>query len=189
VRQRLLITKDVDAISGFAISFLPVFETQNVETRNLLYSSSGLTLYNNSLLTQVSLVDKEPQLCAAVAAGLADALKFSMLEPDEAVQLFLKQVPEVALSPKGADRIRLGLGILNVSMLYKQMQEHGVGYAVPKDYEDMTDLVMKYVADKDDKTPDQTVLFTNDFAGKLKLTQSEWDKAMANAEPFRHFLA
>jgi NitT/TauT family transport system substrate-binding protein len=138
VRQRLLITKDVDAISGFAISFLPVFETQNVEARNLLYSSSGLTLYNNSLLTQVSLVDKEPQLCAAVAAGLADALKFSMLEPDEAVQLFLKQVPEVALSPKGADRIRLGLGILNVSMLYKQMQEHGVGYAVPKDYEGNT---------------------------------------------------
>jgi NitT/TauT family transport system substrate-binding protein len=74
-------------------------------------------------------------------------------------------------------------------MLYKQMQEHGIGYAVPKDYEDMTELVMKYVAAKDDKTPAQTTLLTNDFAGKLKLTQSEWDKAMANAEPFRHFLA
>ncbi len=189
VRQRLLISKDVDAISGFAISFLPVFETQNVETRNILYSSSGLTLYNNSLLTQVSLAEKEPKLCADVAAGVADALKFSMLEPDEAVQLFLKEVPEVALTARGAERIRLGLGILNVSMLYKPLQEHGVGYAVPKDYEDMTDLVMKYVADKEDKTPAQSALFTNDFAGTLKLTQSEWDKAMANAEPYRHFLA
>ncbi|HUC51640.1 MAG TPA: ABC transporter substrate-binding protein [Xanthobacteraceae bacterium] len=189
VRQRLLISKEVDAISGFAISFVPVFETQNVETRNILFSSSELTLYNNSLMTQVSLVEKEPQLCSDVAAGLAEAVKFTMLNPDEAVQLFLKEVPEVALTDKGADRIRLGVGIFIVSMLYKPLQEHGVGYAVPQDYEVMTELVMKYIADKDDKTPTQAALFTNDYAGTLKLDQSEWDKAMANAKPYRAFLA
>jgi NitT/TauT family transport system substrate-binding protein len=112
-----------------------------------------------------------------------------MLEPDEAVQLFLKQVPETALTAKGADRIRLGIGIFIVSMLYKPLQEHGLGYAVPQDYESMTELVMKYIADKDDKTPAQTALFTNDYAGTLKLDQSEWDKAMANAKPYRSFLA
>jgi NitT/TauT family transport system substrate-binding protein len=189
VRQRLLISKEVDAISGFAISFVPVFETQHVSTRNLLFSSYGLTLYNNSLMTQVAIVEKEPQLCADVAAGLAEALVFTMLNTDEAVQLFLKQVPETALSADGAERLKLGIGIFVVSMLNKPLQEHGVGYAAPSDYQAMTDLVMTYVADKTDKAPAQGALFSNDYAGKIKLTQAEWDKAMENAKPYRQYLA
>jgi len=142
VRQRLLISKEVDAISGFAISFVPVFESQHVETRNLLFSSHGLTLYNNSLLTQTAMLEKEPKLCADMAAGLAEALKFTMLSPDEAVKTFLKEVPEVALTAEGADRTRLGIGIFNVSMLYPALKEHSVGYAVPDDYAGMTDLTL-----------------------------------------------
>ncbi|HEY6830907.1 MAG TPA: ABC transporter substrate-binding protein [Pseudolabrys sp.] len=189
VRQRLLISKEVDAISGFAISFVPVFESQHVETRNLLFSSHGLTLYNNSLLTQTAMLEKKPKLCADMAAGLAEAIKFTMLSPDEAVKIFLKEVPEVALTAEGADRTRLGIGIFNVSMLYPALKEHGVGYAVTDDYAGMTDLTMKYVADKTDKRPDQKALFTNDFAGTLKLTDAEWTKAMDNAKPFREFLS
>lgn len=189
VRQRLLVSKEVDAVSGFAISFLPVFETQHVETRNLLYSSYGLTLYNNSLMTQVSMLEKEPKLCADMAAGLAEAIKFTMLNPDEAVKIFLKEVPETALSADGAARTRIGVGIFNVSMLHKPLMDHGLGYAMPQDYETMTELVMKYVADKTDKQPEQKALFTNDYAGKLKLTQTEWDKAMENAKPFRQYLS
>jgi NitT/TauT family transport system substrate-binding protein len=188
VRQRLLISKEVDAISGFAISFVPVFETQHVETRNILYSSFGLTLYNNALMTRVETLEKEPQLCADMAAGLAEALVFTMLNPEEAVKLFLKEVPETALSADGAERLRLGIGILNVSLLHVPLQEHGVGYAVPADYQAMTELVMTYVADSADKTPEQSVLFTNEFAGKIKLTQAEWDKATENAKPYRQYL-
>jgi len=189
VRQRLLISKEVDAISGFAISFVPVFETQHVETRNLLFSSYGLTLYNNALMTQVAMLEKEPQLCADMAAGLSEALVFTMLNPEEAVKIFLKEVPETALSADGAERTRLGIGILNVSMLHAPLQEHGIGYAVPADYQTMTDLVMTHVADNADKTPAQSALFTNEYAGKIKLTQAEWDKAVENAKAYRQYLA
>jgi ABC-type nitrate/sulfonate/bicarbonate transport system substrate-binding protein len=189
VRQRLLISKEVDAISGFAISFVPVFETQHVETRNLLYSSVGLTLYNNSLITQISMMEKEPKLCADMAAGLAEAVAFTMQNTEEAVKIFLKEVPETALTADGAERTRLGVGIFTVSMLQKPLLEHGVGYAVPADYQAMTGLVMKYVADKTDKTPAQNDLFTNEYAGKVKLTQAQWDKAMENAKPYRKFLS
>jgi NitT/TauT family transport system substrate-binding protein len=189
VRQRLLISKEVDAISGFAISFLPVFETQHVETRHLLFSSYGLTLYNNSLMTQVGMLEKEPKLCADMAAGLAEAIRFTMLNPDEAVKIFLKEVPEIALTADGAARTRLGIGIFNISMLYPPLKEHGIGYAVPDDYASMTDLTMTYVAEKTDKRPDQKALFTNDHAGGLKLSDVEWDQATANAKPFRAYLA
>jgi NitT/TauT family transport system substrate-binding protein len=134
-------------------------------------------------------LQKEPDLCADMAAGLAEALVFTMLNPEEAVKLFLQEVPETALSADGAERLRLGIGILNVSLLHAPLQEHGVGYAVPADYQAMTELVMTYVADSTDKTPEQSVLFTNEFAGKIKLTQVEWDKAMENAKPYRQYLA
>jgi NitT/TauT family transport system substrate-binding protein len=189
VRQRLLISKEVDAISGFAISFVPVFETQHLATRNILYSSYGLTLYNNSLMTQAAMVEKEPKLCADMAAGLADAIKYTMLNPDEAVKLFLKEVPETALTADAAERIRLGVGIFNISMLHDPLKALGIGYARPEDYLGMTDLTMQYVADKTDKRPAQKALFTNAFAGTLKLSDAEWTTAMANAEPFRAFVS
>jgi NitT/TauT family transport system substrate-binding protein len=184
VRQRLLMSKEVDAISGFAISFVPVFEAQHLATMNILFSSYGLTLYNNALMTRTTLLEKEPKLSADVAAGLAEAIKFTMLNPDEAAKLFLKEVPETALTTDGAERLRLGIGICNISMLHDPLKR-GIGYAVPEDYVEMTDLTMKYVADKTDTRPDQGALFTNAFAGKLKLSDAEWAKAMANAEPFR----
>ena len=74
-------------------------------------------------------------------------------------------------------------------MLYPPLKEHGVGYALPDDYESMTDLTMTYVAEKTDKRPEQMALFTNDHAGTLKLTDAEWDQAMAKASPFRAYLA
>ena len=82
VRQRLLVGKEVDAISGFASSFAPIFAAEKVEVRNMLYSDVGLTLYNNSLITQQATLEKEPQLCADITDGLLEALKFSLLSPE-----------------------------------------------------------------------------------------------------------
>ena len=189
VRQRLLITKEVDAISGFASSFAPIFEREGVATRNLLFSSVGLTLYTNSLMTQLATLEKEPQLCADVADGLTEAIKFTMLNPEEAVQIFLKQVPEATLTANAALGLRAGIGIFNVSMLHQPALEHGIGYSDPKDYEAMTDLVMKYVAEPSDKRPEQKALFTNAYAGKVKLSQAEWDQAMARSAPYRKILS
>ncbi len=189
VRQRLLISKEVDAISGFAISFAPVFETEKISVRNMLYSAAGLTLYNNSLMTQLETLQKEPKLCADICDGLAEAIKFTMLNPDEALQIFLKQVPEMALTANGPASVRVGMGIFNLSMMHEPMIKNGIGFSAPADYESMTDLVMKYVAEPADKKPEQKALFTNDFAGKVKLTPAEHEEAIKKSMPFRKFLA
>ena len=189
VRQRLLVTGQVDAISGFAISFVPPLATQKVESRAMLFSQYGLTLYNNALLTQLATLRNERKLCEDVATGLMQAIKFTVLNPDETVALFLKQVPETALSPTGAEQTRLGVGIFNVSMLHEPALKNCVGYSAPEDYQTMTDLVMKYVVSPGDKSPAQSDLFTNDLVGKTKFTQDEWKVALAKAEPFRKYLS
>jgi NitT/TauT family transport system substrate-binding protein len=187
VRQRLLASGQVDAISGFAISFVPPLTAQKIETRSMLFSQYGMTLYNNTLMTTLATLRNEPKLCADITTGLMQAIKFTMLNPDEAVALFLKQVPETALTPSGAAQTRLGIGIFNVAMLHEPLK-HCVGYTSPEDYEVMTDLVMKYVASPGDTPPRQSDLFSNDLVGKLQLSPQEWDAAEAKADLFRKYL-
>jgi NitT/TauT family transport system substrate-binding protein len=188
VRTRLLVTKQVDAISGFAISFVPPLVTQKVESRSMLFSQYGMTLYNNALMTRLEILRSERKLCADMASGLMKAVKFTVLYPDEALQLFLKQVPETAISSTGAEQTRLGLGIFNVAMLHEPARKNCVGYTDPEDYQVMTDLVMKYIASPGDKPPVQSELFSNDLVGEIKFTPEEWRAAEAKAEPFRKYL-
>jgi NitT/TauT family transport system substrate-binding protein len=188
VRQRLLVTGQVDAISGFAISFIPQFVTQKVASRAMLFSQYGLTLYNNALLTQLATLRNERKLCADITSGLMQAVKFTVLNPEEAVQLFLKQVPETAMTPTGPDTLRTGIGIFNVAMLHEPARKYCVGYSAPEDYQSMTDLVMKYVASAGDPLPKQSDIFTNDLVGSIKFSDDEWKAADAKAEPFRKYL-
>jgi NitT/TauT family transport system substrate-binding protein len=189
VRQRLLVGKEVDAISGFASSFAPIFAAEKVEVRNMLYSDVGLTLYNNSLITQQATLEKEPQLCADITDGLLEALKFSLLSPEESVQLFLKQVPETALSATGLQSTRIGVNLANLSMLRKQAKDNYLGYMAPDDFATMTDLVMEHIAEPGDKRPDQKTLFTNSLLGKTKVTTAEWDSALKGAEEYRKYIS
>jgi hypothetical protein len=51
-----------------------------------------------------------------------------------------------------------------------------MGYTEPKDYEVMTDLVMKYIARETDKRPSVADMMTNRFAGIIALTPAEWEQ-------------
>lgn len=188
VRQKLLVTKQVDAMSGFAVSFIPPLISQGYQAHSMLYSDYGLTLYNNTLLTQPAMLEKEPKLCSDMAAGLVKGMKYALLEPEKSMELFLKEVPEARLTKGGEERIRLGLGIFANSMLHPVAEKKPIGYSVPDDYDEMIELVMKYVAGADDKAPKMKDVMSNDFIGEVTFTPEEWKKAKANAEPFRKYL-
>lgn len=143
VRDRLLSEKKVDAISGFAISAMPTYVATGVKARFMLYSDFGMPLYNNCLMTQPSRLTAEPELCGAVAEGLMEAVKFTLLDPDGATKLFFHEVPEMALAAQAREQIRVGLGIFRYSMLRGPAKVNGLGFAEPKDFAAMTDLVMK----------------------------------------------
>lgn len=189
VRQRLLTSRQVDCISGFAVSFLPPLLSQNYDAQAIPFSDYGLTLYNNALLTRPAMLANEPKLCADVAAGLLKGMKYTMLDPDDAVALFVKEVPETALSRGGVERTRIGVGIFTHTMLRDEPLSHGLGYAVPADYEEMIDLHMKYVAAAGDTTPRLGDVMSNDVIGALTLTAEELARARSNAEPFRRYLS
>jgi NitT/TauT family transport system substrate-binding protein len=189
VRDRLLSEGKVDAISGYASSAMPTYIATGVKARFMLFSDYGLLNYGTALLTQPKRLAEEPELCAAFVDGAMQGLKATMLDPAEAMKVFFKQVPEMALATQAREQIRVGTGINIYVSARDIINTNGMGYIEPKDYEVMADSVMKYIARDTDKRPTVADMMTNRFAGGVKLSAAEWDQAQKNAQEFRTFVS
>ncbi len=189
VRDRLLPDGKVDAITGFASSAMPVFAASGVKAHFMLYSDYGLINYGTTVMTQPKRVADEPELCAAFIDGLMQGLKATMLDPDEALKLFLKQVPEMALVAQGREQARVGEGIMIYTVARDLVKDNGLGYIDPKDYEAIADVVMQYLAKPEEKRPDIPNLMTNKFVGGSKFNAAEWEQVQKNAAEFRAYVS
>jgi NitT/TauT family transport system substrate-binding protein len=139
-------------------------------------------------MTQPDRVEKEPELCAAFVDGLLQGVKATLLDPTEAINVFFKQVPELALAAQSKEQIRVGTGIMIYVATRDSLMTQGLGYINPKDYEAMTDLVMKYIAKPEDKRPDIANMMSNKFVGGLKLSDAEFAAAQKNCAEFRAYV-
>jgi NitT/TauT family transport system substrate-binding protein len=179
VRQRLLIEKQVSAISGFAPSVVPGYIANGYSPKIILFSKFGLPLYGNTLFTQQPLLEKEPELCGAIANGLNEATKFVLLKPEESLDIFFKANPEMELAKGAREQTKLALDFFRYSVINPAAKQNGIGYAPADGYKTMTDLVMKFVA-PDGKRPDLDKVVSNKFAGAVTLTDAEWNSAQAS---------
>lgn len=189
VRTRILIDKQVPAVSGFAISIAPVTQAAHVPVRFFLFSAAGLKQYNNMLLTTPAWLKKDPETCKAIADGLARANRDVLLDPEGAVDLFMRQVPEMALEKNGREVVKVGLGIYQWNMIQPPAIQHGIGYSAPDDYESMIDAVMRYAVGHDANRPSVDQVMTNQFSGHVTLTAAEWNSAGAKAATYRELLS
>jgi NitT/TauT family transport system substrate-binding protein len=188
VRNRLLGDHQVDAISGFAVSIMPIYAAGTVKAHFMLFSAVGLVNYGYVLLTQPDRVANSPQLCAAFVDGMLEGLKATMLDPGEAMKLFFKQVPEMGLAAQAHEQIRVGTGIMVYAAADPVIKQNGLGWIEPSAYETQTDLIMRYVAKPDDKRPTTDSMMTNRFVGSVKVSAAEFDKAQGNAAEFRAYV-
>jgi NitT/TauT family transport system substrate-binding protein len=188
VRNRLLSERQVDAISGFAVSIMPIYAATGVKAHFMLYSTVGLVNYGYVLLATPLRVAAEPQFCAAFVDGMLEGLKATMLDPGEAMKLFFKQVPEMALAEQAREQIRVGTGIMVYVAANPVIKTNGLGWIEPKAYHEQTDLVMQYLAKPGDKRPTMDDLMTNRFAGSVKFSADEFAAAQKNSQEFRAYV-
>jgi len=189
VRDRLLPEGKVDAISGFASSAMPSYAATGVKAHFMLFSDYDIVNYGTTLMTQPTRLVEEPQLCAAATDGLLQGLMATLLDPGEAIKVFFKQVPEMALATQAREQIRVGTGILIYVAARELIKANGLGYMDPKDYETMTNLVMKYLAKEGDQRPEMAKVMTNQFVGGLKPSPADWDQMQKNAQEFHAYLS
>jgi NitT/TauT family transport system substrate-binding protein len=174
VRVVALLEKQVDAITCYIASALPKIVAGGVQPRTFLFSKFGLPFYAHSLTTTTAYLAKEKAVCQAMAEGLCEGVKFALLKPDETIEILFKEVPELKLASTAKEQLQIGMGVWASNYVAKEAMEHGIGYADPAAYVKMTDLIAATGA-PGDKKPDPTTLYSNEFVGKLKLTDAEWN--------------
>jgi hypothetical protein len=169
-------------------STVPSLASLGTEVRFMLFSQVGIQFYGQSLTTQPARLQQDKGLVDAFVHGAMEAIRFSMTNFDEAVDIFLKANSEVAMSSTGKEYARIGLGLTNLTNLVPEVKEHGFGWAGPAKVSTMADLVIKYAAGAGAEKPDVATLFTNDFVGKLKLSAADLAAAEKSAAPYRKYI-
>jgi NitT/TauT family transport system substrate-binding protein len=187
VLERIVMEKQVDAMTGIASSSLPIFISKNVPVRWMLYSSAGIPSYGSSLVTTQANLEKEKGLCAAMVDATCESLAFALNNPDEATALFTKALPEMGLNPGVKEFLRIGLGLHDYVVAKPEAKTHGLGYGDPAVLTAMTDLVMQYIATPDMKRPGNW--FDDSMGGKVKLTAAEWAAVEKRTGEFAKLLA
>lgn len=182
--ERLLADKQVDAITGVASSSMPTLLSRDIQVRWMLYTSAGLPSYGTAIITNPDHVRKDPGLCQAVVDGLLESLSVVLLEPDAAMELLFKEVPELALSASSRTFIRIGMQAQQFAVTRPETRMHGLGWADPAVYEAMTDLVLKAAAPPGTARPPLETWFTNRFAGNITLSPAQWDGIAASGLDF-----
>jgi hypothetical protein len=111
------------------------------------------------------------------------------MQPKEAMDIFFKEVPEMGMTAGGKEQIRIGLGIWQTRMLSEIARKQGLGVADAKDMDEMIDLTMEYVVKDAAKPPARDAVMTNRFVGSVKLSDAEWQQAVAGSREFVKFLS
>ncbi len=151
--------------NGAAVGF-------NTPTVDFLYADYGVQSFSLGLITKRELVKNEPKLVQDMVDGAMEGLKLQLLEPEKALDHMIAARPELKTKPRKL--MLLQMGNTNFLSIGPAVEEHGLGWMSEKDQKGTRDVVIKYM--KAENVPGTSELFTNKFAGNVKLTAAEWAK-------------
>jgi len=184
VIEHVLEEHQVDAITNFAASSYSTLMSRGKPSRWFLYSSAGIVNHGQTIAVTKDTLAKDPALCEAMVDGLLEGIAFTLTNPEETVDLFLKGLPEMALNPNARELAHLGLVLWQHSVDKPEARQHGLGWSDPKAYVEMTDLVMTYLGGPGVNRPAQDALFTDKFTGKIKLDDKQWAEVHTRVAEF-----
>lgn len=184
VLEHVLEEKQVDAITSFALTSGAVLLSKGIANRWMLYSAAGVKNHGQTIAVTKDTLANDPAFCEAMVGGLLDGIAFTLTNPDETVELFFKELPEMALNPSARDFVKLGLTMWQHSVEHPESHAHGLGWNDPQAFTEMTDLVMTYLATPEMKRPELDAVFTNRFTGKALLTEAQWAQVRARVSEY-----
>ena len=189
VLERVLMEKQVDAITSFALGSASAMLSKGLPSRWMLYSAAGIRNHGQTIAAHRKTPETDPALCEAITDGLLEALAYTLTNPQDSLELFQREVPEMALNPRSKEFARIGLGMWQHGIDRPEAREHGLGWSDPAAYAETTDLVMHHLMAPGAERPDPEAVFTNRFAGKIKLGMPEWADVRARVSEFDKYLS
>ena len=174
ITVQALRNRDVQAIGSFYQSSAPYLWADKVPFDLLFYANNGLDIYSLTFITQEKRLKNSPDQVRNFVGGVMEGLKFSYLDPDETLEVFVKAVPESGKSDRDREITRHSLMINTALGFVEDAKKNGLGWHHPAKVGATLDVVNKYMGLKKKLTADST--YTNKFVGGVNLAADEWDK-------------
>lgn len=178
VWDAMLLEGKVDVRGSFYCAVAPGYWAKGIRFKQILFANYGVKMYSLSVVTRAETLGKRPEVMQAFTTAILEGLKYSYLHPEEGVAAHLKAVPDYRDTAENRTMIRHGLGCTAALGLVDTVKEKGLGWMEREVVESTIDLISTHVGLE--KKPPADRVFTNRFAGAVKLTPDEWEQAMAN---------
>lgn len=171
-----------DCVEIYLVSNGAAIQVRKPDSTFFLYADYGLDSLDLGLITTSKRAKEEPKLCQDIVDGAMEGLKIQLLEPERALAAMRQARPE--LEREQAEVLVQQLGNTNYLAINPVVERHGLGFMAPEDQEQTRQVVFKYFEAKNLPPADQ--LFTNQFAGTVKLSAAEWARAKDLAKRFAY---
>lgn len=189
VLEQSVINNQVDAITAIGTSSVPVMMALKQPCRFMLWSKYDVSLYAGQVVTRTETLAKDRGLCQAVTEALVEGLVYALKDPEAGVDIFLKEVPEVAVVKGGRENAVISQALMHYTVVAPEAESKSLGYTDLAKAGAMVDMVMEFGAPKDAKRPDPATLFTNDFVSDAgKLTPAQWAAVKKNVAEYASIL-
>ena len=167
-----LIEEQVDGEGNFYGSIAPSVWAQGLDLNTMLYEDYGVKMYSLVLAAQSRTVKERADVCERFMQAVMEGLAYTYLHPGESIDIHLEQVKEFKGSPTNRDVVKHGQGIMTAMGLVPEVEKNGLGWADPEMIKRTRETVVTYMGATN--VPPAEQLFTNAFAGKVKLTPAQW---------------
>jgi ABC-type nitrate/sulfonate/bicarbonate transport system substrate-binding protein len=188
--EQSVINGQVDCMIAFGMSSIPNFITQNFPVRLLKFADFGLKFYWVNTIARSDYIAKNRELVENVQAGLEEGMKWTMMNPQEAVERHLKEHEEIAISKNGKLFTELGVGMIAVCNTTPETEKNGVGYSDFRSLDEQAKLVRQYTGKPTDPEAPAADKYAINFKnGAVQLTATEWAQVKSKNAKYAAMLA
>jgi NitT/TauT family transport system substrate-binding protein len=182
VRTQTLIDGGVDALTGYYSTDAAPLWTGGAEINMMPYYTAGIKLYDTGMIALRQQIEEFPEVTKAVVEGAMEGLKFTYLEPEQALDLHIEAVPEFQGSERNRETIKHQIAINTALGMHPGPKEHGLGYFVPEEIVENINIAKEYLSLPVELDPD--AIYTNDFVGSVRLTPEEWETVESSIKSY-----
>jgi NitT/TauT family transport system substrate-binding protein len=178
-----LVEKQVKAEGNFFGSIAPSVWAQGQELNTIFYEDYGVKSFSIGVTCKRATIEKRPEVCQGFLDGLFEGLKYVYLNPEKSVELHMKSVKELqGGSPLNQKVIEYGQAVSTALGAVASFKLNGLGYMDPALIATTVNTVKTYMDVKN--VPELDKLYTNQFVGRVKLTEAEWQPVEIRSEKY-----
>ena len=171
--MRAVADKQLKIVGNFFGSIAPTFWANKYQLNAMFYEDFGVRMHSIVLACKRATIEKKPELCQGFVDGMMEGLRYAYLNPEKAIDLHVESLKEFqGGSPATREVLMYGQEVGTSLGFVPAFKNNGLGFMDP----DLVGVTRQSVETyMDIKTvPPVDKLYTNRFAGTVKLTEAEW---------------